>query len=81
MCCIMVVFTTMTKGHKINLDQKLIEQKRKKISEGITEGNRNEFCFETIVSIINMPTHTHTIGHNVNIHLGVDHSVVWKPLS
>lgn len=37
----MVVFTTMTKGHKINLDQKLIEQKRKKISEGITEDNKN----------------------------------------
>lgn len=32
-----------------------------------------ELCYENFVSIINMPTHICTVGHNVNIYLGVDH--------
>lgn len=32
------------------------------------------WCYESFVSIINKPTYMCTLGHDINIYLGVDHS-------
>lgn len=41
MCCIMLLFKTVTKGRQINLEQKRTEQKRNDISECIIKGAKN----------------------------------------